>query len=999
MRNNISKTFKRSIAAIAVTTVLGMTSASADDLVGRITSASTTGVTVKAVNVDTGTQRTVSLNEDGTYRLAKLPSGNYKITVMQDGVVIAEDSARASLGKNTVTNFDIAASDDTEVIQVVGSSIATIDVTSSDAGLVVGEIEIDRMPIARNITAVALLAPGVVQGDSAFGNTASFGGASVAENVCYINGMEVTNTRQGLGCGELPFEFYKEFQVKTGGYSAKYGRATGGAINATAKSGTNNWEFAATASFTPDSLRSESQKSRGDGGVGNAYRDETNNEFDTTDFTFSVGGPIIEDKLFFYALVNPRDVSSAVAGGGGRTTPDNRWYDRDASGGDNIFWGATVDWDISEDHRLSYFGYSNRSDTTLNIYDYDLENGVMGTRSGGFLQKRGGDTHSLSYTGYITDDLIITAMAGRIETEYENTPDNLECASITDSRDNPAIPAVSCGPGGSFGANNDENTQFAFDIEYVWGDHTITAGYEYQERDSARINRPITGHSYTYYSLEAGADIQGDNGVLYTNNTGASQDIVSDRIFDGGGSFNSEIGAYYIEDKWQVTDDLTLSLGLRIDEFDNWGTTGKLLTSFKTDVAPRLGFSWDPTGDGESKFYGTMGQYYLPVANNTVYRAASGVSDTTTHYTFSQPGAGGAPEGAAPVSGTVANSQTVGSVSTIPEKDIFQAQEADPFSKIEYILGYETMLNEEFTLAVKGTYRTVETALDDYCGAFSWPYCVLLNPGEDSSWYKDGFYYNGNGDLNIDWDQFDGSPDAGSLTTHSNDSQIMLPEAKNEYYALETIVKYNTDALSMTFSYSWSHSYGNFEGAVKSDIGQADAGITQDFDFPALMDGANGNQANDRRHVFKLYGSYSINDDWVVGWNSTLASGRPLSAFGKSYPSDNPDLFGGYGDTFYTTDTNGTDDTSDDVINRTPRGAAGETNWTFKVDLSTSYTFEVNGIDMEASLDIFNIFDIVSATNENELWESSPGNQNQYYGSSVEWQTPRYVRVGFEARF
>jgi outer membrane receptor for ferrienterochelin and colicin len=1005
MRNNISKTFKRSIAAIAVTAVLGMTSASADDLVGRINGSSTAGVTVKAVNVDTGTQRTVSIDEDGSYRLAKMPSGNYKITVMQNGVVIAEDDARASLGRNTVTNFDVAATDDTEVIQVVGSSIATIDVSSSDAGLVVGEIEIDRMPIARNITAVALLAPGVVQGDSAFGNTASFGGASVAENVCYINGMEVTNTRQGLGCGELPFEFYKEFQVKTGGYSAKYGRATGGAINATAKSGTNNWEFGATASFTPDSLRSESQMSRGDGGVGKVYRDASNDEFDTTDFTFSVGGPIIEDKLFFYALVNPRDVSSAVTSGGGRTTPDDEWSTRDASGGDNMFWGATIDWDISEDHRLSYFGYSNRSDTTLDIYAYDLENSVLGARSGGFLQKRGGETHSLSYTGYITDDLIVTAMAGRIESEYENTPDNLICPSVTDSRDNPT--AVSCGPGGSFGANNDENTQFALDIEYILGDHTITAGYEYQERDSSRINRPITGHSYTYYTLEAGANIQGDNGVLYTNNTGAEQDIVSDRIFDGGGSFNSEITAYYIEDKWQVTDNLVLNLGLRIDEFENWGTTGKLLTSFKTDVAPRLGFSWDPTGDGESKFYGTLGQYYLPVANNTVYRAASGVSDTTTHYTFSQPGADGAPEGAAPVSGTVANSQTVGSVATIPEKDIFQAQEADPFSKIEYILGYETMLNEEFTIAVKGTYRTVETALDDYCGAFAYPYCVLLNPGEDSSWFKDGVYYEGNGVYNLPDGvtnpfadpRFDGTPDAGSLTTHSTDSQIMLPEAKNEYYALETIVKYNTDSLSMTLSYSWSHSYGNFEGAVKSDIGQADAGITQDFDFPALMDGANGNQANDRRHVFKLYGSYSITDDWIVGWNSTLASGRPLSAFGKSYPSNNPDLFGGYGDTFYTTDTNGTDDEADDVINRLPRGAAGETSWTFKVDLSSSYAFEINGIDMEASIDIFNVFDIQTATTQNELWETSPGNQNQYYGADATWQTPRYVRVGFEARF
>ncbi|MBL4911199.1 MAG: TonB-dependent receptor [Alteromonadaceae bacterium] len=994
MRNNFSKTFKRSIAAIAVSAVLGMGVASADDIVGKVqlNGASVTGVKVKAVNLATGTTRTVTLNEDGSYRLAKLPSGNYKVTVSKDGVVVAESTARASLGTNTVKNFDIAEQGDTEVIQVVGSSVATVDVTSSDAGLVVGEVEIDRMPIARNITAVALLAPGVVQGDSQFGNTPSFGGASVAENVCYINGMEVTNTRQGLGCGQLPFEFYKEFQVKTGGYSAKYGRATGGAINATAKSGTNEWEFATVINYKPNSLRGDGKFSRADGGTGTVFRDTRNDEFNKADISFSVGGPIIKDKLFFYALVNPRNASSQVADGGWRYGVDNELYKRDASGSNNLFWGATVDWDINEDHRLSYFGYSDRSDTTLDIYSNNLDTGVVGSRTGGFLQKRGGETHSLSYTGYWTDDLIITAMAGQIKTEYENTPDNLDCPSVDDARTGIANPVVSCGPGGSFGANNDKNTQYRFDAEYTIGDHTITAGYEYQERASSRINRPITGHSWTYYTLPAGESVQGDNGVLFTNNTGASAEYVRDRIFDGGGSFSSKIKAYYIEDKWQVTDDLTLNIGARIDEFKNWGTTGKLLTEFKTDIAPRLGFSWDPTGNGESKFYGTVGQYYLPVANNTVYRAASGVSDTTTHYTFSGIGADGAPTGIDPVNGTAGNSQTVGSVSTIPEKDIFQAQEADPFSKIEYILGFETMLTDEYTVSFKGTYRYVDTALDDYCGAYSWPYCVLLNPGEDSSWYKDGFYYNGNGDLNIDWDLFDGSPDPGSLTTHRNSDQIMLPKAKNEYYALETIVKYNLDNLRWSFSYSWSHSFGNFEGAVKSDIGQADAGITQDFDFPALMDGANGNQANDRRHVFKFFGSYNLTDEWVVGWNSTLASGRPLSAFGKSYPSDNPDLFGGYGDTFYITNDDGS-------FTRLPRGSVGETPWTFKVDLSSSYDFEVNGIEMQVSMDIFNVFDIQTVARQNEHWERRAGSYNKFYGSAYEWQSPRSVRLGFEARF
>lgn len=77
-----------------------------------------------------------------------------------------------------------------------------------------------------------------------------------------------------------------------------------------------------------------------------------------------------------------------------------------------------------------------------------------------------------------------------------------------------------------------------------------------------------------------------------------------------------------------------------------------------------------------------------------------------------------------------------------------------------------------------------------------------------------------------------------------------------------------------------SKSYGNTEGLVKSDIEQDDAGITQDFDFPELMDGAFGDTPNDRRHSFKAYGTYALMDNLLVGANARLTSGRPLNAFG-----------------------------------------------------------------------------------------------------------------------
>jgi hypothetical protein len=754
MKNNFKRTFRRSVTAIAISTVLGMTSATAEDIKGTVavTDGNTAGIIVKAINKDTGTTRTMELDANGSYRLAKLPSGPYEVTVAKGNTVLAKENVRVSLGKNTITNFEVVApSDEFEVIQIVGSSISTIDLSSSDSGLIIGSVDIARMPIARDITSVAMLAPGTVKGDSAFGNTASFGGSSVAENACYINGLEVTNTRQGLGCGEVPFEFYKEFQIKTGGYSAKFGRATGGTMNSITKSGTNDWEFAAIVEFQPDSLQEEGSFSRGKGASGNIFRDERHDSDNKVDFTISAGGAIIEDTLFFYGLINPRDIDSSYTWGGDEYSPNDEYRERESSGSDNLFWGGKLDWDINEDHRLSLFGYSNKSETKESIFNYDPQagsNGIIGDLKDSTLRKRGGEAKSLSYTGYMTDDFIVTALVGEIETEYETQSSNLVCPSVTDSR-NTSSPLSGCGAGGDFGANNDSNTQYRLDLEYAFGDHTFVGGIDYQERDSVRVSRPIGGHSYDYKTLAVGGDFQADNGAL-ENTTGSAMDYVEDRIFDGGGSFNSELTAYYIEDKWQVNDNLVLDIGLRVDEFDSWGTTGKLLTSFKTDIAPRLGVTWDPTGTGESKVYATYGRYYLPVANNTIFRAASGVSDVTSAYTFTGvDGTTGAPTGLAPLadtlgSGGLADSQQVSGIPTVPEKDIFQAQEADPFSKDEYIIGYEQLINDNYTVGLKGTFREVITALDDYCGRYAYPYCVMVNPGSSSSWYSDGYYWEWN---------------------------------------------------------------------------------------------------------------------------------------------------------------------------------------------------------------------------------------------------------------
>ena len=226
-------------------------------------------------------------------------------------------------------------------------------------------------------------------------------------------------------------------------------------------------------------------------------------------------------------------------------------------------------------------------------------------------------------------------MQGSIETQYLSEPSNTTCPLVTDSRATPT--AVGCGPGGSTGTNFDKNDQTRVDLEWAVGSHVLRAGIDRQDRDSERVVVPTGGISaIVYNTLQPGAvlNINSNPGGVYTNTTGAPQDYVSQRVFVGGGPFYSKLNAYYLEDEWSISDNWVLYLGARKDQLQNYGSTGVKFVDFDQPWAPRLGVSWDPKADGESKVYATWGRYYLPVANNTNYRVAANISDETTYSTF-----------------------------------------------------------------------------------------------------------------------------------------------------------------------------------------------------------------------------------------------------------------------------------------------------------------------------------------------------------------------------
>ncbi|MEI8670240.1 TonB-dependent receptor [Pseudoalteromonas sp. B131b] len=445
------------------------------------------------------------------------------------------------------------------------------------------------------------------------------------------------------------------------------------------------------------------------------------------------------------------------------------------------------------------------------------------------------------------------------------------------------------------------------------------------------------------------------------------------RNYNVGGEFDINNEAFYIEDTWNVTEQLTATIGLRWDSFENLNASGNTFVKIDNQFAPRLGLAYDLFGDGEHKIFANAGRYYLPVASNTNVRLSGAELYTHDYYTIQSEGSDGVP-----VLGDKLGETDVIGDGTTPSPVSVRDNGLQPMYQDELIFGYQGMLNEDWSLGVKFTRREVKSIIDDGSMVEAFKdigldsdHFLLFNPGEGVSFQYD---YDGDGTLE-DYD----------FTAE----QLGYPDAKRNYNSVDVVLEKSWDGLWMfNATYTWSQSYGNAEGYVKSDNGQDDAGLTTDWDYPYLMDGANGYLPNDRRHALKLFGSYAVTDNLLVGMNANITSGRPRNALGAGYAPDQGSYE--YGDTYYVGDT------------KFSRGSFGRTPWTttinanIKYDLSDFETFDSAYI----ALNVFNLFDASNVTTYEELAEEDAAfNPNAKFGSSLYFQTPRRVEVVFNMMF
>jgi len=174
--------------------------------------------------------------------------------------------------------------------------------------------------------------------------------------------------------------------------------------------------------------------------------------------------------------------------------------------------------------------------------------------------------------------------------------------------------------------SNAKNYRMDADFNFnAFGKHRVRAGFDYELLNAENVSQYSGGVYYRYY--QAGASGANFTGGSVAPNT----EYVRVRTLFSGGSFDSKNTAFYVQDSWDVTDRINLSLGVRNDRFTNYNANGVKFTDLKNQWAPRLGFTYDVTGDRSSKLFGFWGKYYLPVAVNTNQRLAGAeffISDT-----------------------------------------------------------------------------------------------------------------------------------------------------------------------------------------------------------------------------------------------------------------------------------------------------------------------------------------------------------------------------------
>lgn len=1027
--------------ALAVGLCLGTTAYAQTNVTGNIFGQvqAAQGATVVVENIGTGLKRTLTPDANGRFVATALATGTYRVTLLRDGRALGTpQTVEVLIGQGSEVVFGSSAA--AQTIEVTGR-VLTLDTKSSNNGSTFTAKQLDSLPIAKNIDAIIQLAPNTTRADPRYSGGASFGGGAPSENSYYINGFPVTNPLNQLGSSELPFAAIQNAQILTGGFGAEFGRSIGGVVNITTKSGTNKWEGGISVSFSPEAFRKKEKDiffpvtgaSGNEASDGTLFRSQGLNTRDAATFGAYVGGPLITDKLFMFVAAERADVDRGLVNlstlSPSATTGRSGWAQRANS---NNRYLAKFDWNLTNDHILEATLIGDRYVQVESLSGYSYANN---TRQGGIVSTAtftnsanqptigvGAASQILRYTGYLNQDLTVTALVGRSLTPHLNS---FEGVDVFSNVHQVAPPGVAAFPGFTYpspypfpsgtliyGPKSEDTVKASrFDLEYKLGSHLLRAGIDDVKLQSKNAGDVLAGNGQWNYfrtaapsatfipanlvppgmttSVGAGGALQSGGRFFY------GREQIFSTITDAG----SNQSAQYLEDKWQITKQLLITPGMRFEQYKNLNGDGETFLKVKNQINPRFAFAWDAMGDGSTKIFGSAGRYGVQIPTHLAVRGASRSTFTRQFFAYTGIDANGAPIGRVDLGAPFSANNEYGQAK---DAKTVAALDMKPNSQDEMTLGIEKALSAELNVGARVTYRKLVATIDDLCdprpfekyaadnaiNTTNWAGfgCASFNPGQANSFLVD---YAGNGTY---------------TRVNLSKEALGFDKAKRTYFALDLFAEHPLkNGWYGRVNYTYAQNKGNTEGQTLSDVAQTDVAATQTWDHPELMIGAYGNLPNDRRHQIKAYGFARVMPGVDVGANLLLASGRPKNCIGNfaGTPSFGTTLAEfdniSYGSAYRTCNFDG-------VQRATPRGSEGYLPWDTRLDLNVTFRPEqIKGLTLR--VDVFNVFNRQNIQAIDEVHEvaGTPGDTTQVttqtYGRVLSYTAPRSMRFSLNYDF
>ncbi len=972
------KNFRNSLTAFAVAAALGLSgSVLAADTGGlkiRVTDKNGSpiaGATVLVKAPDSLVSKNAVSDADGYVSLRGLDASNqYTVSINGSNIQSFEaNEVRVITGKSLNLSYQVnSASGSMETIVVSGRAVSAIDTTSATTGMDITLDMTESLPTGRSYQSYLQLTPGVKP--SVGGNPSSKSGVNYSDaggavgtssdNVYYIDGVNVTDNVTGTYGGNINSEIIQEQQVITGAIPAKYAGGSGLVSRVITKSGGNEFSGSVNYYLQNDSLVADSKNS--------ATKEAGFSRFDTA---VTLGGPIIQDELWFFASYQLKNRKDDV------TNPATGQVERQPERESTLGFGKLT-WQATNNDRFVFTYFNDPTDVSGS-------NNINLASNRDSITTSGGDNYKFDYS-HSWDDLVLGAGFMRHEAELSTLAKDKSTRNDVAFLANAATVGRDDTDAGGLGADtirNRNKESFYINGEYYldtrdFGYHTIEFGYESETNENI-TNSIYTGDSAQYTSI--GASDAGVTFDTYANNNGwrgnidfsdddkqrigealgISEADVANIVFNStAGNPTGDVNVYriiqteqaeskletkgksvYIQDSINL-DDLTLNLGLRAEQWSHFASTGEKIFTFDWDVAHRLSAVYDINGDGDSKVWAFHGRYYDPVRTDMTSFAGNLTGSVREEQIF--------------YNGAWETFRTRGGVST--QDAFFSPTTKTPYTD-EFLVGYSTNLTEDTNISVTYTNRKTRDILEDY----------------DLGVYAEGGQLDGSS-LALPLSYFGYTENPGS-----NYVLATLEGGKRDYQGVEiTFKKLRTDNWNLLASYTFNDAEGNTNSDGNADL-QGDF-YYLDPRAPNMY----GKQPGNIDHQFKILGTYFFDNGFELGavynWNSGTAYNRATNVYGRLLPlreESNYD-FGGYNGRWIA-----------------PGNLASQTTPAYGVlDVRVKYTHDFGSYQTEFFLDIFNILDNQAVVEEEQLFA---GSSTYEFGEAKNWVAPRQFYLGAKVLF